>query len=151
MDGLDVICEDPRWAALERLAHIAVPGALSHQGLLPANHEIAVLGCDDARIAALNATFRDKAQATNVLAWPAEDLAPGDTPPQGLGDIAIAYETCTREALEQAKAIDAHVLHLLVHATLHLLGYDHQNAEEAAEMERIETEILGKLGVSDPY
>jgi len=121
-------------------------------------YEIAVLGCDDARIAALNGDFRAKPQATNVLSWPSADRAagaPGGRPalpaPGELGDIAIAFETCTREAAAQGKPFAAHVSHLLVHATLHLLGYDHITAQDAALMEGLEVEILATLGVPNPY
>lgn len=151
MDGLDVICEDTRWAGLEGLAVRAVPAVLAHLSLETNAHEVAVLGCDDARIAHLNADFRGKAQATNVLSWPAVALAAGDPPEAELGDIAIAYETCAREAEAQGKRFEDHVTHLLIHATLHLLGYDHENDAEAAQMERLEVEILGKLGIADPY
>jgi probable rRNA maturation factor len=124
---------------------------LEHVSLDPARHEVAVLGCDDVRIAALNKDFRQKASATNVLSWPAEDLRPDDVPGEELGDIAISFDTCAREARAQGKPFDQHVTHLLVHATLHLLGYDHENDAEAAQMEHLEVEILGKLGVPDPY
>ena len=68
-----------------------------------------------------------------------------------LGDIAIAYETCAREAAEAGKAMRDHTLHLLVHGTLHLFGFDHERDRDATLMEGLETEILGKLGVRDPY
>ena len=124
---------------------------------------MSVLGCDDTRIATLNATFRDKPTPTNVLSWPDADLAPdtpGDPPhspsadPDGtvsLGDIAIAYDTCAREAADQGKPFSAHVTHLIVHGTLHLLGYDHIRDLDATRMETVEVEILGKLGLPDPY
>ena len=163
----DTILEDPRWdaVALDRLAEEAARAALAHLGLDPAGFEIAVLGCDDARIAALNADFRGKPQPTNVLSWPSEErgaAADGAMPrlpgPQGaamapeeLGDIAIAWDTCTREALAAGKPLAAHVTHLIVHATLHLLGYDHVRDLDATLMETTETEILGKLGHPDPY
>ncbi len=128
-----------------------------------AQAELSVLACDDARISILNADFRDKPTPTNVLSWPEEDLSPvldGAAPelprpnPAGaisLGDIAIAYDTCAREAAEQGKPFVAHVTHLLVHGTLHLLGYDHIRDRDATRMEALEVEILGKLGVPDPY
>jgi len=157
---VDVLIEDARWAraGLEPHAETAARAALMHLGLDPAAFEIAVLGCDDARIAVLNSDFRDKAQATNVLSWPSEDRssgAPGDAPvpsiPGELGDIAIAYDTCAREAGDQGKSFEAHILHLLVHGVLHLLGYDHIDARDAARMEQLEVEILATLGVKDPY
>ncbi|MFP4273527.1 MAG: rRNA maturation RNase YbeY [Paracoccaceae bacterium] len=159
---VEVLLEDGRWQALglERLATSATEAALSHLGLDPAAWEVSVMGCDDMRIAALNADFRGKPQPTNVLSWPSEErgaAAPGARPgppdprePE-LGDIAIAYETCLREATEQGKPVPDHVTHLLVHAVLHLLGYDHLRDPDATLMEGLETEILGKLGVSDPY
>lgn len=151
MSDIDIIMEDPRWKGLDALASRAVPETLRHMGFDPGAHEVAILGCDDAKIAGLNADFRGKPQPTNVLSWPAMELAPGDPPQPELGDIAIAFGVCTREAGEQGKPFDAHVTHLLVHATLHLLGYDHQNDAEAEEMERLEAEILGNLGIANPY
>ncbi|WP_299813555.1 rRNA maturation RNase YbeY [uncultured Jannaschia sp.] len=146
---VDVIVEDDRWQeALERLAGIAVPAALA--GL--EDCEVAVMGCDDARIAELNGSFRGKARPTNVLSWPSETRRPDVAPLEPeLGDIAIAYETCAREAAEQDKSFEAHVIHLLVHATLHLLGHDHGTASDAKRMEAEEVRILGGLGYADPY
>lgn len=117
----------------------------------------AVLACDDARIAELNTEFRGKPVPTNVLSWPAEVLVPPALPaadPSGeieLGDIAIAFETCQSEADQQGKPLKDHACHLLVHGVLHLLGYDHERDEDATIMEALEVEILGKLGVSNPY
>lgn len=68
-----------------------------------------------------------------------------------LGDIAIAYDTCAREAAEAGKTMRDHTLHLLVHGTLHLLGFDHERDRDATLMEGLETEILGKMGLGDPY
>ena len=132
---------------------------------LPATgFSISLMGCDDARIAVLNADFRGKPQPTNVLSWPSEERGaefvgeapeppePGDPEdPESLGDIAIAYETCAREAEEQGKPMPDHVTHLIVHGVLHLLGYDHIEDEDAAVMEALEVRILASLGVSDPY
>ncbi len=157
---IDVILEGGAWdeKALTGWAERASDATLQHFGLNPWAFEIALLACDDARIAELNGDFRDKPQATNVLSWPSADRAaavPGGPPAapeeDELGDIAIAFETCQREAAEQGKPFEAHVLHLLVHAVLHLLGYDHISDEDAAIMEAIEIEILGKLGIPDPY
>ncbi|MGY3437888.1 MULTISPECIES: rRNA maturation RNase YbeY [unclassified Marinovum] len=162
----DTILEDPRWqeAGLETLAATAAAATLRHLSLDPDHFEIAVLGCDDTRIAGLNADFRGKPQPTNVLSWPEDDLAPdadGDTPESPdigsaedrhpLGDIAIAFETCAREASEQNKRFDAHVTHLIVHGVLHLLGYDHIRDNDATLMETHERGILEKLGLPDPY
>lgn len=157
---VDALIEDRRWdaAGLGRLAEPAVCAALRHLGLAPGDYEISLLGCGDGRIAALNADFRGSPRPTNVLSWPSADRgagAPGRVPdrpvPGELGDIAIAYETCAREARDQGKDFADHVRHLIVHAVLHLLGYDHTDAQDAALMERLEVEILATLGVPDPY
>ena len=171
----DTQIEDDRWAdaGLEPLAEAAARATLDHLGFDPDLYMISLLGCDDARIAVLNAEFRGKPAPTNVLSWPAQDLAadedgeapyvPDETPQDDpffdedagegieLGDIAIAYDTCAREAAEAGKAMTDHVTHLVVHGTLHLLGYDHVRDKDATLMEIIEVAILGKLGVADPY
>jgi probable rRNA maturation factor len=163
-----VIVEDDRWGAvdLDRLAARASHAALAHAGLDPTEWEICLLGCDDSRIAALNADFRGKPAPTNVLSWPSQERAPGtpgarpappvvDTPDAEeaafLGDIAIAWETCAREADAAGRTVADHATHLIVHAVLHLLGYDHERDLDATLMEATEVAILGKLGVSDPY
>lgn len=153
--------EDPRWADLQPLADRACTAALTGAGLDPSAFEISVLACDDTRIATLNEDFRQKGQPTNVLSWPSEErgaMAEGDMPdpPQlpmdaELGDIAISYDTCAAEAAAAGKPFDHHVIHLMVHGTLHLLGFDHIRDGDAALMEGLETEILGKLDIPDPY
>jgi probable rRNA maturation factor len=161
---VDTVIEDERWGKnLPPLAERAARATLSELGLDPAGFAIVVMGCDDARIAALNTEFRGKPTPTNVLSWPSDERAaetPGTVPdlpdgdpddPEELGDIAIAWETCHREAQDQAKAMDDHVTHLLVHATLHLLGYDHEDEADAALMEGTEIRVLAKLGVANPY
>ena len=157
MADIDVVFEDDRWeaAGLEDLAEQAGRATLAWLGM---DADIVVMGCDDARIADLNADFRGKPQPTNVLSWPSVEHvehAPGAHPPRPdtdeLGDIAIAFETCTREAATQGKTFDAHVTHLLVHAILHLAGYDHLNDPDAETMEAAERSLLLPLGISDPY
>jgi len=157
--------EDPRWAALqlEQISTEALTATLTHLNLDAENAEISVLACNDAKITQLNTDFRDKPSATNVLSWPANNLmanAPGARPDppkpdltgdMPLGDIAIAWETCHREAHQADKEITDHVTHLLVHAALHLLGYDHIRDPDATLMMKNEVEILGKLGISNPY
>ncbi len=162
---VDIVIEAEAWESigLPELAERAVRTSLRHLGLSD-EAEVALLATDDARILRLNADFRAKESATNVLSWPAEDLsadAPGGQPaapeadfpgePVFLGDVALAWETCAREAAEAGKPVEAHVCHLVVHGLLHLLGYDHISDEDADLMERIEIEILGKLGLPDPY
>lgn len=142
-------------AGLEGLAAKAVRATLDWHDR---TGEVVVMGCDDARIAALNADFRGKPRATNVLSWPAvehQPHLPGAMPAlpdeDEWGDIAIAFDTCTAEAQTQGKPFDHHVLHLLVHATLHLLGYDHLNDPDAERMEETERSILATLSIPDPY
>ncbi|SIT12394.1 probable rRNA maturation factor [Roseivivax lentus] len=161
----ETILEDAGWEALDlpARAEAAARAALIALDLDPDAFEIAVLGCDDARIATLNADFRGKPQPTNVLSWPEEDLSPdepGAPPlrpetegpePHFLGDIAIARETCLAEAREQRLSADHHVTHLIVHGVLHLLGYDHVRDADATLMEALETRILGQMGIQDPY
>ncbi len=163
---VDILIEDPRWGdlALEKLAPGACAAAIRTVGLDPQDCEVSILACNDERISQLNTEFRDKPQPTNVLSWPTVDLAPevpGQTPglpgksdENGrveLGDIAIAYETCVREAAEMNREIDFHVAHLVIHATLHLLGYDHIREQDAVKMESLERESLACLGFPDPY
>lgn len=162
---LDTSIEDARWddIALEAVAERVLAAALPEVGLSPDMCEVSLLGCDDSRIAELNADFRDKPRPTNVLSWPEEDLAadlPGGVPAMpeadftgviALGDIAIAWDTCAREAEAAGKAMQDHVTHLVLHGLLHLLGYDHIRDEDATLMEALEVRILGKLGVDDPY
>jgi probable rRNA maturation factor len=158
---VDVVVEGGGWneAALQAIADRAVTSTLSRLGLGD-QHEVAILACDDARIAELNADFRGKPVPTNVLSWPTEERGaeadggepePPDADEPELGDIAIAWETCGREAAEFGRPFDHHVTHLLVHATLHLLGYDHMRPNDAELMEGLEVEILATLGVPDPY
>ncbi len=163
---VDCVLEDERWAAagLDALALRAATATLTALELPVAQYSICVMGCDDTRIATLNAEFRGKPTPTNVLSWPADDLAPeaeGDEPylpgqgdpqdPESLGDIALAYETCAREAVEAGKPMADHITHLIIHGLLHCLGYDHVRDGDAARMEGLEVRILASLGLPDPY
>jgi probable rRNA maturation factor len=163
---VDTVIEDPRWEVLglDPLATRAAEATFAHLDLPQAGFMLCLMGGDDLRIAGLNHDFRGKAQPTNVLSWPDEDLSPeadGGPPlapepgtaddPRSLGDIALAYETCAREAAEGGKPLADHVTHLVVHGLLHLLGYDHVRDGDAARMEAAEVAILASLGLSDPY
>jgi len=159
--AVDVVIEDERWRdhGFEAVCARAIDATLVHLGLAPETWEVAVLGCDDTRISELNRTFRAKPTATNVLSWPSAERAAeqdGARPldPVGdeeLGDVAIAFDTCLGEAQSGNIPFEHHFTHLLVHGTLHLLGYDHERDGDADLMESTETEILCKLGVPDPY
>ena len=163
---VDCVIEDARWEGLglERLSLGAASAALAALGLPEVGFTLCVMGCDDARISGLNAAFRGKHAPTNVLSWPSELLAegtPGVVPalplpgeagaPWSLGDIAMSYDTCAREAQAGDKPLADHVTHLVVHGVLHLLGYDHVHDADAALMEKHEVAILATLGVDDPY
>ncbi|ODM43552.1 rRNA maturation RNase YbeY [Cereibacter johrii] len=163
---VETVIEDGRWEELDlpALATRAAEATLAALDIPAEGFTLVVMGCDDARIAELNGTFRQKGKPTNVLSWPSEERAseepgvapeppePGDPEdPESLGDIAIAFETCQREAAEQGKPVADHVTHLLVHGMLHLLGYDHVEEADGDLMEATETRILAGLGVPDPY
>jgi probable rRNA maturation factor len=155
--AVEVTVAAPAWRArladAESLAARAVRAALDGAGPAASPVEVSVLLTDDAEVRRLNRDYRGQDKPTNVLSFPAEDdtgSAP-DAGPRLLGDIALALETVEREADAQGKALSDHVTHLLVHGTLHLLGFDHDREAEAARMERLETAILGGLGVADPY
>ena len=107
---------------------------------------MSVLLTSDEAVQALNQRFRHQDKPTNVLSFPAPP-----NPENHLGDIALAFETCEREAAEQGKSLAHHLQHLVAHGALHLVGYDHQSEAEAQAMEALEREILSGLGVPDPY
>ncbi len=141
---IDIEVEDPAWsAALPEPEAVVLPAA---EAALDARGGVTILLTDDDSVAALNERFRGKAGPTNVLSFPAPD-----NPEDHLGDIALAYGVCAREAAEQGKPLVHHLQHLVAHGVLHLLGYDHLTEAEAEEMEALERRILAGLGVPDPY
>jgi probable rRNA maturation factor len=113
--------------------------------------EIVIVLTDDARMRRLNRKWRGQDRPTNVLSFPVNTRHAGNGKRCLLGDIVIAYETTTREARAEEKAFDHHMAHLAVHGFLHLMGYDHETDEEALVMERLETSILARLNIPDPY
>jgi probable rRNA maturation factor len=118
--------------------------------------ELSVCLTDDEQVRALNAQWRGKDKPTNVLSFPLaedEDLIEANSPGPELmlGDIVLARGTCAREAEEKRVPLEQHAAHLLVHGTLHLLGYDHHEDDEAADMEGREIRALARLGIADPY
>ena len=175
--SIDVIVESPLWQAVPEaadtirwaIALAAGPDAPKRRG----RSEVAVLLCDDAAIARLNARWRGHDRPTNVLSFPAPDREQMMTEDRGrnepggkglktaptrsaavrrpLGDIAIAYETVAREAAAERKPVAHHLAHLAIHGFLHLMGYDHRDEREAERMERLERDILARIGIADPY
>ena len=133
---------------LEKTIYAAAGAALAAAGYTGGNPELSVLLADDRRLAELNENWRGKAGPTNVLSFPGDADGPG---PSLLGDIALAQETLMAEAAVAGISVYAHFNHLVVHGVLHLLGFDHETDREADEMERLETKILGELGIADPY
>lgn len=119
--------------------------------------EVAVRLTDDAEVQTLNRDFRGKDKPTNVLSFPQvqddllEGLANSDDGEILLGDIVLARETCAREAEEKAISIADHATHLIVHGTLHLVGYDHGDDASAGAMEALEVKALASLGIANPY
>ncbi len=155
---VDLVIDEPAWAAiaLEEIAQKACRAGAVVSGLTQ-DVEVSILGADDRRISELNRAFREKDTATNVLSWPSESLG-GDTgtlprspsDPE-LGDIAMSFQTCAKEAAEQGKSLHDHVTHLVLHGFLHLLGYDHVQDEDATLMESLEIKALETLGIQNPY
>ena len=133
-----------------KIAETAARAALDAEGVtFDEDTELSLVLSDDTEVAKLNGLYRGKAGPTNVLSFPGEDDdEEGETL---LGDVILAYQTCKREAEEQGKTLADHLSHLVVHGVLHLLGYDHMNDEEAEQMEALETAILGRMGIADPY
>ncbi|MFP4519512.1 MAG: rRNA maturation RNase YbeY [Oceanicaulis sp.] len=145
---LEFVMEDERWlsaaAGLESRAGDAVCAALARvKNARPG--DTVVLLTDDETVHALNKRFRGRDKPTNVLSFPAPQ---SESYP---GDVALAFETCAREAEAAGKPLADHAVHLVLHGVLHLNGYDHQEEGEAAEMEALESAVLTGLGIEDPY
>jgi len=160
MLALEIDIEDP-WPTETDWADLAEAAAEAAMAVAPEldnpRLSASVLFTSDAEVHVLNREWRAKDKPTNVLSFPmiarADLLAlPHDGAPEMLGDIALACETCAREAAEKGVALEAHAAHLIVHGLLHLAGHDHEAGEaEAAAMEALETKALGKMGLADPY
>jgi probable rRNA maturation factor len=142
------------WRKLPRaraLARETVAVCVAEAGLAAQERaEVSLLLTGDEEVRALNARWRGQDKPTNVLSFPASP--PGrlaETP--ALGDIALAFETLAREAEASGVPLADHYRHLVAHGFLHLIGYDHETDEEAERMEALETRILARLGVADPY
>lgn len=146
---IDVLVESDLWqhpatakAVLRRAVRAAAAALSTPQA------ELAIVLTDDAAIRVLNRDWRGIDAATNVLSFPAKR---GGGAPALLGDIVLAYETVAGEACRDGKPFAHHLAHLAVHGFLHLNGYDHERADEAEAMERLERAVLRRLGIGDPY
>ena len=156
---LDVDIEDWPEGDWEALAARAVEAAASIEPALANPRLVAsLLFTSDAEVHVLNREWRERDKPTNVLSFPMLErvdlvhLDPDEGPPEMLGDIALAHETCAREAAEKGIALDTHATHLIVHGMLHLAGHDHvDNDAQAEAMEALEIAALAKLGIADPY
>lgn len=160
---VDVVVQSREWSVLAptkdlvaALARRAVGAALARaararDGLsLRDGAELSVALSDDASVRQLNSQWRGQDKPTNVLSFPgaeADELA--DAP--HIGDIVLAFETVAREAQDDGKTLADHTAHLIIHGTLHLLGFDHETDDEAGEMEALEIAALADLGIGDPY
>ena len=115
--------------------------------------EVSIRLVEESESQALNSQFRGKDKPTNVLSFPFElpEGVPADELEPLLGDLIICSEVVAREASQQGKPIENHWAHMVVHGTLHLLGYDHINDDEAEVMEQLERDILARLSIADPY
>ena len=152
---IDIEIEDEAWVAAapqaQQLVEAAAAAALRHAEFDV--DAVTILLTDDDSVRDLNARFRGKDYATNVLSFPAElpeGLPKGVKLPL-LGDLVLCAPVVAREASAQDKPVAAHYAHLTVHGVLHLLGWDHEDTREAEAMEQLEREILAGLGLPDPY
>lgn len=162
---LDIVLEaDPEWdssTGWDELAAKAVKAAIAESAFPqlakgPRVVELSVRLAGDEEVQTLNAKWRGKDRPTNVLSFPmseagelADSAGPG--PELMLGDMILARGVCAREAEEKAIPFERHAAHLMVHGTLHLLGYDHGDDAAASDMEAREVKALARMGIADPY
>jgi probable rRNA maturation factor len=151
---IEFVAASPQWRAAlaaRTLARQAIAASLAECGVaLRASAELCVHLADDAHVRDLNARWRGVDEATNVLSFPTvEPAAVGEA--RLLGDIVLGFETIVREAGAEGTPLADHYRHLVVHGFLHLIGFDHETDPDARRMEAMETRILARLGVADPY
>ncbi len=158
---IDLSVQDPAWDELTDMEELAVNAARAtlNMALLPRicerrPLELSLVLANDDLVQILNREYRGQDKSTNVLSF--ASLDEDDAPDPGedllnLGDVILAYQTVEKEAADQDKFIQDHAVHLVVHGVLHLLGYDHENEDDANVMESTEIRILEKLGIQNPY
>ena len=160
MLSLDIEIDDP-WPTEADWADLAEAAAEAAMAVAPEldnpRLSASVLFTSDTEVHVLNREWRAKDKPTNVLSFPMiarTDLLalPAEGAPELLGDLALAFETCAREAADKGVPVAQHAAHLIVHGLLHLAGHDHELGEAEAEaMEALETKALAKMGIADPY
>lgn len=159
---LDVVLDaDPEWDSStdwQALADASCTAAIAESAfpqLVDREVELSLRLAGDEEVHALNSQWRGKDKATNVLSFPMTDPDQLDASSEGpglmLGDIILAHGVCAAEATEKAVPLSVHAAHLMVHGTLHLLGYDHMDDHGAADMEAREARALARIGIADPY
>lgn len=154
MIDADILIEEPLWESggrdIASLTGASFGAAVAQTGFA-APATVSLLFADDDAIRMLNREHRGQDKPTNVLSFPAAETPMPGGMARPLGDIALAFQTIEREAATAGLAFEAHVQHLIIHGLLHLLGYDHENDDDATVMETTETQALARLGHSDPY
>jgi probable rRNA maturation factor len=149
---IDVVIGSKRWKRQPRAAQaVRKAVAAAAKAASTPRAELAIVLTNDSAIRALNRTWRGNDAPTNVLSFPSGQMRAGRHSLPHLGDIVIAFETVRREAAAESKPFLHHLAHLAVHGYLHLLGHDHETDRDARRMERLETAILARLGIPDPY
>lgn len=146
---VDIERDDEEESPRDKRIRTVIAATIEAADTLNKPRELSLRIVDETEMRGLNARFRGRDYATNVLSFPADLPAELDLPL--LGDIAICAPVVRREAAAQGKAADAHWEHMIVHGTLHLLGHDHENTAEAERMEALERQVLAHLGRPDPY
>jgi probable rRNA maturation factor len=147
-----ITVESPLWKT-RRNAKALLRRAIRHasSAVSSSGGEVSIVLADDSTVRVLNRTWRHEDVPTDVLSFPADAGKVDRGRQRLLGDIVIAYETAEREARAQGKPFAQHLAHLAVHGFLHLVGYDHKSGNEARTMEHLETLILARLDVPNPY
>lgn len=146
---LQIACEDEEQPPPSEVRRWIQTSLLHAAPATTTDPELTVRIVDEAEMRSLNATYRGKDKPTNVLSFPADIPEPVELPL--LGDIVVCAPVVNREAREQQKLPQHHWAHMIIHGTLHLLGYDHEEAAEAEAMETLEVGILASLDIADPY
>lgn len=140
---IDITHQNKQWPAVDTLVTTAIQKSLEAAGFQQTS-EISVVLAENSFVQNLNRLYRSKDKPTNVLSFPQDDDF-------SLGDIVLALETVQDEALAQNKTFENHLTHLVIHGTLHLLGFDHEYDAQAEEMENLEVKILAGMGIDNPY